>query len=267
LRIGPTLLGFALLIAACGGSSTGEAETPPDLFPGVVSWIVDGDTVEVGVDSDVLTVRIAGINAPDRDECYYEEATDYLIDEIKGETVGLEILGTDQFDRTLAHLWIDDTLIGLTMVTDGLVLGPTPNPGDPHGDRILTAEDEAYSDGRGLWAHDACGASGPVPDVTIDTRDYDPTGPDGEHLDLETVTVINNSDQPLDLTGWVLRDESSRHRFHFEASTSIEVGGSVTVRSSDRNWDPGSGAVWNNDGDMALLLDDFGRVIDRTRYP
>lgn len=267
LRIGTTLFGIALLLSACGGSATSEVDTPPDLVSGVVSWIVDGDTIEVEVGSEVLTVRVAGMNAPDRDECYYDDATDYLIDEIKGETVGLETLETDQFDRTLAHVWVNDTLVGLTMVANGLGLGSTPDPGDSHGDQILEAESEAYAGGRGLWAHDACGASSSVPDITLDTGDFDPTGPDSEHLDSETVTIMNNSNQSVNMTGWVLRDESSRHRFHFEDNTDIDAGGSLAVRSSDGNWDPGGGPIWNNDGDMALLLDEFGRVIARTRYP
>ena len=38
------------------------------------------------------------------------------------------------------------------------------------------------------------------------------------------------------------------------------------VTSADPGWDPGGGPVWNNSGDMALLLDRHGRVVARWRY-
>jgi hypothetical protein len=40
----------------------------------------------------------------------------------------------------------------------------------------------------------------------------------------------------------------------------------MTISSADLAWDPGGSPVWNNDGDMALLLDRDGRVVDRWRY-
>jgi hypothetical protein len=46
----------------------------------------------------------------------------------------------------------------------------------------------------------------------------------------------------------------------------IGPGAEVTIRSSDPGWDPGDSAVWNNGGDVVLLLDDGGRVIARFRY-
>jgi hypothetical protein len=38
------------------------------------------------------------------------------------------------------------------------------------------------------------------------------------------------------------------------------------VTSIDPCWDPGDSSVWNNGGDMTLLLDASGRVVTRHRY-
>lgn len=83
-----------------------HADSPP---PGAgaeatVEWIHDGDTIVVTLNGSVTDVRLLGVNAPDRGECYYEEATDYLIDTLKGETVTIEVVDTDRFGRALGYV-------------------------------------------------------------------------------------------------------------------------------------------------------------------
>ena len=70
------------------------------------------------------------------------------------------------------------------------------------------------------------------------------------------------------LSGWVLRDESSRNRLEIPRGTAIEPGMQITVSSgceTEVSWCEGR-PIWNNGGDMALLSDRNGRVIARDRY-
>ena len=76
------------------------------VFPekGMVSEVLDGDTfvLESG-----QTVRLLGINAPDRGEQGYEEAKEYLQGLVEGEEIGLEYdaYQDDKFGRILAYVF------------------------------------------------------------------------------------------------------------------------------------------------------------------
>lgn len=233
----------------------------------VVASVRDGDTIEVIQASGApAVVRLAGINAPEAGECHFAQARDYVSDEILGVTVMLETVGTDRFGRTLAFVSSGDVDVNESLVALGHAIALTPDPGTPRTDRLLRAEEEAAENDRGLWADDVCGAIGPIPPVRIDGFDFDPDGPDGESLEDELVVISNDSSSRVDISDWVLRDESSLHRHVFQPGTSLAAGESLTVTSASPSWEPGGGPIWNNDGDLILLMDRSGRVVDAVRY-
>jgi micrococcal nuclease len=106
---------------------------------GRVSWVYDGDTLEV---SGVGKVRLLGIDTPEskespRDHFYWEEyripagrlrqiAADALarnIQRVKGERVRLEFdrQKQDRFGRTLAYLYLPDgSLLNRQLIQEGL---------------------------------------------------------------------------------------------------------------------------------------------------
>jgi micrococcal nuclease len=274
-RIGGAAL-LALLLAACrpagdiddGAPGTGAGGTAPDgLVTGTVARVNDGDSLVVETGSRDVEVRMMGINSPERDECFGAEAEDRLIELVDGQEVGLEEVGQDQFDRTLAYVWLGDRLVNLDQVNGGFAIATTPpEDGDPHGETLLDAEDAAFEAGQGMWSETVCGASGAIPPVVVDgpASSFDPRGPDEEVLGEEWVAF--SSDEAVELGGWVIRDESSEHRCHLSSGLTIDPGIGLTVASTDPCWDPGDTSVWNNGGDMALLLDTTGRVVARHRY-
>jgi micrococcal nuclease len=228
---------------------------------------IDGDSGVVDSESAEIEVRFMGMNAPERDECFHQEASDRLAGLVEGQPIELEVIGTDQFDRTLAYVWRGEVLVNLDLVRDGFVVATTPaEEGDPHGETLLAAEEAAVSEERGLWSETVCGAAGPRPGVAVDVTgsQFDPAGPDEELLEAEWVTLVGDS--PIDLDGWTIRDESSQHRCHLRGGTRISADEALVVTSADPCWDPGQSPVWNNGGDMVLLLDEAGRVVARHRY-
>lgn len=78
------------------------------IFPktAVVTNVLDGDTFEI---DNGQTVRMIGIDTPNRGEAGGEEATEYLKDIIDGRTVSLEYdyYQDDKFRRILAYVWVD----------------------------------------------------------------------------------------------------------------------------------------------------------------
>jgi len=250
------------------GCVTGGDASPIDATgeEALVISVADGDSLEVRSEAGAETVRLAGINAPDRGECHADAARDNLAVLVE-KTVRLVIVGSDQFGRTLAHVFHDEAHLNLDMVAAGLAIASNPED-DPHGEAILFAEDRAYATGVGLWGSTACGSSRVPPTVEIDESGstVDPGGPDDRDLSDELIVLVNRGSESVDLSDWVLRDESSRHRYTFDDGTALGPGASVVITSADPGWDPGDSPVWNNDGDMALLQDASGTVVARWRY-
>lgn len=88
-------------LALTGGYKQSQAIFPTETN---VVGVVDGDTIEI---DNGQTVRMIGIDAPNRGESGYEEAKEYLKDIIEGEKVRLEFdyYQDDKFGRILAYVW------------------------------------------------------------------------------------------------------------------------------------------------------------------
>lgn len=245
-----------------GRTPTGDAATEVR--------VLDGDSLEASIDGAVVEVRLLGINAPERSECWDGEAAAALVEAVGVEPVLIDgVGGKDRFGRTLAYLWNGNgLLVNLELVAEGHALSLT---GDhPEAGAFLAAEGAAYEAGVGLWGSAACGPPAPAT-MVLDEIVSDPPGRDYGN---EYVRLRNDGSDSLDLSGWTIRDETSSHRFVFPAGTTVAPGGTVTLRSGCGDDGPGSfwwqcrgDPVWSNDGDLVLLLDRRGNVVLRHRYP
>ncbi|MFH1329424.1 MAG: lamin tail domain-containing protein [Actinomycetota bacterium] len=280
-RLAP-LAALALLATAC----TGEGGTVTTTGPGPTATIAttatttgppitllevfDGDTVLVSIEGVEEEVRLLGINAPERDECFGAQAREAAATLLAVGPLRLDIeTERDQFGRLLAYAHAGETLLNLALVEDGFALALQDD--HPRLAEFLQAGERAFAGGFGLWAADACGTPSSAP-VTLVDVEFDPPGPDEDDLNGEWVLLGNLADQDADLTGWMLRDESSEHRYRFRPGTLLRPGEQVAVHTGCGNDAPGDlywcqdGPVWNNGGDTALLLDPAGNVAGRLRY-
>jgi len=112
----PTVFFPGLILAAILGwnwqkdlgrlARQGNYKQSAQIFPAQakVTEVLDGDTFET--DSG-QTIRMIGINSPERGQLGFEEAKNYLTNMIDGETVGLEYdyYQDDKFGRILAYVW------------------------------------------------------------------------------------------------------------------------------------------------------------------
>jgi competence protein ComEC len=99
----------------------------------------------------------------------------------------------------------------------------------------------------------------------------DAAGDDRDNLGDEYVVLTNQGDDPADLSGWQLTDESGV-RYTFASGTTLDAGASVTVytgagrdTATAKYWDAGR-PVWNNDGDTVRLLRPDGTVVTEVSY-
>lgn len=95
--------------------------------------------------------------------------------------------------------------------------------------------------------------------------------PEGSDLQGEFVRIQNGSANTIDLSGWTLRDQENKHTFTFP-SFSLEPNAEVAIwtKSGDNDdsnlyWGNRS-AIWNNEGDTAVLSDADGNEVTRFSY-
>ncbi len=111
---------------AAAGADPGEAidrgkGVPGDSSPVTyrVASVIDGDTLRL---ADGRTVRLVGIDTPERGECGFEAATERLAALVRGEPVALgrSDEDTDRYGRLLRYVDVDATDVGLELLRDGL---------------------------------------------------------------------------------------------------------------------------------------------------
>jgi len=281
----------AAVLAACAETDTDGGASAPSSAPGSpvtsgssssggepdrggdrVSTVVDGDTVDVVRSTGVVErVRLVGINAPERGECVSEAATAAMAELVGGRSVRLvrDRTDRDEYGRLLRYVEVDGVDAGLELVRTGLAVVRVSEPDVAREGLLRAAEAEAKGAGRGLWDPTACG---PAPNGAADLRivglHLDAPGDDSLNLDNEWVDLRNEGSQPVDLTGWRLRDESASHRFSFPTGFVLAPGADVRIRSgcgpptaTELHWCAQGSAIWNNDGDTAFLLDPSGNVV------
>jgi micrococcal nuclease len=245
----------------------------------LVLSVTDGDTVRVSRLSEAArSVRLIGINTPEIDECLGPESKKALEQLVDGKEVILvgDVADVDDYLRLLRYVYLPDgTFVNEVMVRDGFALANEFPPNVAESETLSTAQEHARREDLGLWAEDTCGE--PSEETLVITHvEYDAPGNDNDNLNGEWVEIENRGGTAADLTGWVLKDESATHRFSFRSGMVLDVGTKVIVFTGC-DVDTGSpssaalfwcedGAVWNNGGDTAFLLDPEGNIHDEWSY-
>lgn len=128
---------------------------PKNLYLGEVTRVVSGQAVEVILTgtSEVVKVRIAGIDAPDwRQSPWGETAKQKLAELVMSKPIKIEAenLVRDRYNRLQGHLWQDQTLVSQELLKSGCVL---VNDRDPHSYSKLLMESQEYARlmGYGIW--------------------------------------------------------------------------------------------------------------------
>jgi endonuclease YncB( thermonuclease family) len=270
-------------------------------WTGTVTFVDDGDTLEVDVDGDGSArsrrVRITGIQAMEQSaysarhrqgDCHAVEATQRLEQLVRGAGGRVRLAAQDpgsrsrgRFLRTVAVKarggWRD---VGATMLREGLALWwPTRTESAPNRGYSAFAQ-AAIAARRGMFDPDACGvgpsAASPLALwVNWDADGDDTANPAGEWVRIRNRDAVN----PVALGGWYVRDSGLR-RYTFPAGAAIPPGGTVTLDVGSAGdgvtvfgWglrDPVFENVSGGEdamGDGAYLFDTLGNVRAAMVYP
>ena len=105
-----------ILIGALLVSQVSNAEYLESLK---IKKVVDGDTVHVFYQDEIYKIRLTEIDAPERDQPYGSNSTEYLKNLLKEGMVDVDISGTDRYGRKLGRLYWQGMDINRELVSAG----------------------------------------------------------------------------------------------------------------------------------------------------
>ena len=125
------------------GSSGGES--------GIVTRILDGDTIDVDINGTSYRIRYIGVNTPERDEPCYSDASTANTQVVAGKTVRLvkDTSETDRYGRLLRYVYVGDTFVNEKLVRDGWAEAREYPPDTQFADHFEQLESEARQANRG----------------------------------------------------------------------------------------------------------------------
>jgi len=215
---------------------------------GIVERVIDGDTLVV----NETTVRLLGINCPEKGEKYYEEAKEYLENLTLHKFVKLKRTKEDLdiYKRKLRYVLIGSTNINLEIVKAGYANFYFPSGKDIFYKEFKEAWKECVS--RGL---NICEKSKDKCAFCIEIKNF--------NFEKQSLTLKNNCQYSCDLNRWTIKDEG-RKKFEFENFTldreiTIKVG--VGENTNNTLFWAGEEYVWTNTGDTIILRDKDDKLV------
>jgi len=213
----------------------------------IIERVIDGDTVVVNNKS----IRLLGINSPERGELYYKEAKEFLEDLVLNKSLTIEITGQDQYYRDLAYLFDGNKNINLELVQKGFA-------------NVYILDNRKYENElRKAWKNcieennNLCEKSKEKCSDCIELRKFD--------YKNEIVIFYNKCGFDCDLTGWEIKDEG-RKKFIFsdfilEKNKEVTIKVGKGINSEEKLFWRRKDYVWTNTGDTLFLRDDEGRLV------
>lgn len=215
---------------------------------GVVERVIDGDTLQVNRTS----VRLLGINTPEKKEAYYSEAKEFLSNKTQGQLVKL-VKGKDDVDlyrRKLRYIYLGDQNINLKIIEKGYA-----NYYFPQG------KDKYYAEFKKAWTQcmtnniNLCEKSSDECASCIELKEFDST--------KEVIVLSNKCDFTCNLTGWTIKDEGRKvftfPNFTLENEVRIKVGSEKDTK--DELFWKGEDYVWTKTGDSLFLRDNKHELV------
>ncbi len=128
----------------------------PSTMPisGEVINVVDGDNIEVLIGDKVFSVRYIGIDSPEINEPYGDQAYQYnhtLVNE-KQVDMYYDVSETDRYGRLLFYVFVGDTFVNYELVRSGYAFAKDYPPDTACSDTFHEATNIAKQAALGIWA-------------------------------------------------------------------------------------------------------------------
>ncbi len=199
--------------------------------------VIDGDTVETNY-SDFKIIRLKGINTPEKDQPYFEQAKLYLESLVLNKTTEIELTGIDIYGRELGYLYLDRFFVNKALLEQGLAhLYIYEGEEDIYDSELRKAEQYAREQELGIWKHSnnfAC--------IQLVELKYNEGGQ--RCTNNERLILQNICNKDIQVT---IKDESASHIY------------SETLTSGLNEFQ--YSCIWNDAGDSLFIWDSDGLVL------
>lgn len=192
----------------------------------LVERIIDGDTIE----SNGTSIRLLGINTPERREFYYGEAKQFLEDRILNKTVTLRFGREryDKYDRVLAYAFLDNKNINLELIENGFANYYFPSGKDAYYGNFVDAWNTCLNNNVNL-----CEKSEDVCSRCIELKNFS--------------ALKNICSFSCDINGWKIKAEGRNYTEFFTTLKSQEETPFILELTPE--------------GDTVFLRDDEGKLV------
>ncbi|NDV18221.1 nuclease [Pseudodesulfovibrio sp. JC047] len=115
--------------------------------------IIDGDSLVVVAKGDSVTIRLLGVDAPERGQEYGKKATIFSLKFCYGKQIRLEFdrRRKDRYGRTLAYVYADGALLNTALIQAGLALATPVKPNTKYASLFKKTEENAKKEKQGFW--------------------------------------------------------------------------------------------------------------------
>ena len=221
-----------------------------DSETGVVGRVIDGDTLVIGNQS----VRLLGINSPERGEKYYEEAKKFLENAVLNKTVELEF-GRDKYDlykRKLAYIYYDNRNVNLEIVKEGYANFYFLSGKDKHYNDFSEAWNKCIDNNRNLCEKSKYECANCIVLKELDVKE--------QKVVLENVCAFDCS-----LDKWTIKDEGRKkfvfNSFILKKSSNVNIIIGNETNSENTFYWKEYDYVWTSSSDSLFLRDDEGKLV------
>lgn len=239
------LLGvFSVNYPRLTGDTIGQEQTEYPKEEAVLIKVTDGDTIHALVNGEDRTVRMLGINAPEKNMPLAAESAAFL-GQFVNKTIYLQRdeEDEDKYHRKLRYVFAGDGMLNLELLELGLVNAYIMD-NLAYGSDILRAEEQARNLKIGIWKKSSqeCAQC-----ITLDEL----------NAKEEFFVIENTCEFQCELKGWFAKN-SGRSSFFLDPMQAEEA---RIYKSEILNRE-----VWNNEHDKFFIFDNNGELVYYSEY-
>jgi micrococcal nuclease len=203
-----------------------------------VERVIDGDTVVINGTS----VRLLGINTPEKGERYYSEAKKFLEENVMNKTIYIERKGKDRYYRDLGYLFtFNGENINSKIVNEGYANYYFPSGKDSYYNEFFYSWENCILVGKNL-----CEKSNHICNSCINIK---------LNVKLDEIKIYNGCEYKCDITDWEIKDEGRKKLILNK--TILSPYEEITINNKDF----GKEYILTKSGDSIFLRDEIGKLV------
>lgn len=218
----------------------------------IIDRVIDGDTVVYKTGNISQSVRLLGINTPEKGEYLYSEAKKFLEEHVLNLSLIAEKQGKDRYDRELVYLYNGKKNINKEIVKEGYANYYFPEGKDAHFSEFAGAWEECISSNKNL-----CEKSLDKCSECIELKEWD--------FDNQKLGFYNACEFDCSLNKWTIKDEGRKkfvfQNFNLENNKYVYVVVGNKTDTSEKLYWKGETYVWTSSGDSIFLRDSQGKLV------